>query len=161
MNKLDFPEHKGFEIEAMLLRWANSSSGGPQVVLQLRGEEDLEPFKSMTLAKGKIAGQRLQLVVVEIGEDEKPKEKPKGGALSILAARWCQDEAFQFWLAAEFSHSWADNFSTGTPTHDRAAAVLRKICNVSSRAELDHDAVAAHTFDTVIRRPYMHHLGEQ
>lgn len=61
-----------FSGEVMLLDWSETAKGGAKIVLQLDGPDALEPFRTMTLAKRGIAGQRLMAVLVEIGEDEKP-----------------------------------------------------------------------------------------
>jgi hypothetical protein len=135
--------------EAQLLRWSETSNGGSTIVLQLVDDGDLAPFKGMTLKKGKMAGQRLQCVLVEVDDQEQPIAPPapqKGGSLSILAARWCRDPVFQDWLS----------LSTGDET--AAAVQVRSICGVTSRAELDHDYMAAARFEAHIRRPYMEHL---
>lgn len=148
---------KTINLEAMLLRWSETSNGGATIVLQLADPDDLEQFKLMTLAKGKIAGQRLQCVMAEIGDDELPKDLPdpgKGGPLSKLAARWCRDFEFQQWLFSTFGaeHEPGDNAEMS------AATQVRKICNIASRAELDHHDLAAAQFDFAIRKPYMEHL---
>ena len=144
--------------EAMLLRWSETSNGGSTIVLQLVDDGDLAPFKGMTLKKGKIAGQRLQCVLVEVDDQEQPIAPPapqKGGQLSILAARWCRDPEFQDWLSSNF----ADNTREAWTGDETAAAVqVRSICGVTSRAELDHDYMAAARFEAHIRRPYMEHL---
>lgn len=144
-------------LEAMLLRWAETSNGGATIVLQLADPDDLEQFKLMTLAKGKIAGQRLQCVMVEIGDDELPKDLPdpgKGGPLSKLAGRWCQDPEFQTWLASTFGV----NYDPGANIEAETAHQVREICHITSRKVLDHDSIAAHNFDWSIRKPYMEHL---
>lgn len=151
MTGIDFDSgHKGGSLEAMLLRWSETSNGGATIVLQLCDVADLEAFKMMTLAKGKIAGQRLSIVYVEIGDDEKPKPLPeKGGPLSILAARWCQDPEFQLWLAKDFI------VDEELPIEEAAAVIVRDICNVKSRRELDHNDAAAHNFHEYFRRPFI------
>ncbi len=58
--------------EAMLMSWSETHSGGAKITLLLADPEDLEPFKAMTIKKGKVAGQRLMYALVEIGHDEKP-----------------------------------------------------------------------------------------
>ena len=149
---------KTINLEAMLLRWSETSNGGATIVLQLADPDDLEQFKLMTLAKGKIAGQRLQCVMVEIGDDELPKDLPdpgKGGPLSILAARWCQDSEFQSWAMQMGAETWE---TKADEPEDRVKEWLRALCGVSSRRELDHDNGAAHKFDAYIRKPYMDHL---
>ena len=45
-----------------------------------------------------------------------------------------------------------------TTNEEITAKLLRGVCGVKSRAELDHDSVSAATFDCYIRKPYMEHL---
>jgi len=144
--------------EAMLLRWSETSNGGSTIVLQLVDDSDLAPFKGMTLKKGKIAGQRLQCVLVEVDDQEQPIAPPapgKGGQLSILAARWCRDLEFQSWAMQMGAETWE---TKADEPEDRVKEWLRALCGVSSRRELDHDNGAAHKFDAYIRKPYMDHL---
>ena len=152
---------KTINLEAMLLRWSETSNGGATIVLQLADPDDLEQFKLMTLAKGKIAGQRLQCVMVEIGDDELPKDLPdpgKGGPLSILAARWCRDPEFQKWINQALAPPFAVGLDMNLTEEEIATSLLRSVCGIKSRAELDHDDLASARFEAHIRRPYMAHL---
>lgn len=74
-------------------------------------------------------------------EQRQPEEKPKGGELARLAGQFCQQP--EFWKFA------------GVTSSTEAAAWVRHICHIKSRAELDHDADAEHIFHTEIRRPYV------
>lgn len=74
-------------------------------------------------------------------EQRKPEEKPKGGELARLAGQFCQQP--EFWKFA------------GVENAVEAAAWVRHICHIESRAELDHDAEAAAIFHADIRRPYV------
>lgn len=65
---------KAHGFEAQLLRWSVTSNGGATLTIQFADEADLEPFKSMTMKAGKIAGQRLMVAVSKIGEQE--QEEP-------------------------------------------------------------------------------------
>ena len=166
---------KVIKLEAMLLRWSLTSNGGATLVLQLADADDLEPFKSMTLKKGNVAGQRLACAIVEIGDDEKPvQDEPKvapsepvvgtppedvstglkGGELSQLAGRWCKDPAFQTWLILKFPNEWPLGSSSPFDPAEEAAACVRKICGVTSRAMIDHDPNAGRSFHKLIREPY-------
>lgn len=60
----------------MLLDWSETAKGGAKIVLQLDGPDALEPFRTMTLAKRGIAGQRLIVVMVEVGDEESPISPP-------------------------------------------------------------------------------------
>lgn len=142
------PVPVAFQGEVQLLGWSESHSTGAKIVLQLADADDLEAFKLMTVAKGKVAGQRLAIVAVEIGDDEKPVSRdagitasePKGGELAKLAGRLCDDPDFLFW--ADVGNSEA------------AAQWIRNLCGVSSRAMLDHDLRAAAIFHQEIRKPF-------
>jgi hypothetical protein len=77
-------------------------------------------------------------------------EKPKGGALAKLAGMWCNDPEFWSWLS--IAHEYQSYCS------DDAAVSLYELCEIESRAELDHNPVAAEKFHRLIRGPYQKHL---
>jgi hypothetical protein len=79
-------------------------------------------------------------------------EEKKGGQLSVLVGKWCKDPKFWEWImqVAIFSSC----------NEEVAARYVRDRCGVASRAELDHDAVAAHLFHNIIRIPYSKWLKE-
>ena len=77
-------------------------------------------------------------------------EKPKGGPLSKLAGMWCNDPEFWEWLETD-----PDN---ACHSAHGAAHCLYAICEIESRAELDHDPIAAEKFHRLIRGPYQKHL---
>lgn len=68
-----------------------------------------------------------------------------GRSLAKLAGMFCQQEDF-----LRFS---------GTHTPEQAAQWVRDQCGVSSRAELDHNPVAAKKFHDRVRRPYATYMG--
>jgi len=169
--------------EVMLLRWAETSNGGATIVLQLADVSDLEPFKCMTLAKGKQAGQRLQAVFVEIGEDEQPKvsatvlvsEAPTRTPLPIveetgtasrakfpkglcgLAVQWGSDSHFCAWLSLTNPSEWSEAVADcGKRARDDELAkhVICSICEVDSRKLLDTEPDAGDVFRHRILDPY-------
>lgn len=77
-------------------------------------------------------------------------EKPKGGPLSKLAGMWCNDPEFWAWLETD-----PDN---ACHSAHGAAHCLYAICEIESRAELDHDQRAAEKFHRLIRGPYQKYL---
>jgi len=79
---------------------------------------------------------------------EKDNSKPKGGALSKLAGRWCQDPEFWAWINGAAEMTWP------IESADHAAEFVRDMCGIDSRAELDHDEVAAEKFHRLIRGPF-------
>ena len=79
-------------------------------------------------------------------------EKPKGGAMAKLAGQWCND--FKFW-------EWMETIGPeGVADKQTAAAWLYAICEIDSRAVLDHDPKAAEKFNRLIRLPYMAYLRQ-
>lgn len=127
--------------EAQLLSWSNSASSGPKLVLALPDEDALDKFKRMTLKKGKRAGQRLMLAVVEVGDDEQPvDQEPAGPKRSQIAYLLCEDGDFQRWANA-------NQWEVSVHDHDSARAYVCIRCGVDSRSELDRDLTAAAKFD--------------
>lgn len=80
-------------------------------------------------------------------------DTPKGGDLAKLAGVLCGDPDFQLWLE-ESMQSLPDAVG-GTEGAERSAVLVRHICGVQSRAELDHNPEAAAIFHNVIRKPWM------
>ena len=70
-------------------------------------------------------------------------DKPKGGELARLAGIWCNEPEFVVWLN-----------SRGLNGYDPAQCI-REMCGVSSRADLDHNPVAAEKFQRIFRARYM------
>lgn len=150
-------EHIAFQGEVQLLNWSETHNGGAKIVLQLADADDLEAFKVMTVRKGKVAGQRLAVVMVEIGDDEQPVVQPepkqRPGELCIMACTFCADE--QFW-------EWADKTSEEVIEGENGAkAFILETCGVLSRKELDAQPTAAHRFHKLIREPYMAWRNQQ
>lgn len=73
-------------------------------------------------------------------------QRPKGGELAKLAGMWSNEQAFWDWVES----------IQANPCHgaEDAAAFIRAVCGVDSRAQLDHDAAARAKFDRHIRKPY-------
>lgn len=71
----------------------------------------------------------------------------KGGALARLAGIWCRDPDFWAFMSAR----------TGRPCSDApaAAALVREMCEVNSRAELDNVPAAEARFQVRIRMRYV------
>lgn len=144
-------KHIVFEGEIQLLRWSDTSTQGATVTFQLADHADLEQFKSMTLAKKGMTGQRLAAVMVELGDDEQPVEQPvpkvKPKELCIMACTFCADLRFQ---------EWADSLSeTRVENEGDAKFFILNACGVHSRKELDSDPAAAMLFHARIREPYL------
>lgn len=167
-----------FAGEVQLISWSETSNNGAKIVLALADPDDLAPFRTMTLKKGKQAGQRLMIAISEIGEDEQPvpqekEPRPKGGELAMLAGKWCSTIAFASWLSGHrrldpaideainnFQISFAGPLSKATH-EELATSVVRRVCNIKSRAELDHSPAAKALFDRHFRLPFSSHLRQE
>jgi hypothetical protein len=88
-------------------------------------------------------------LVADFEKREPEQEKPKGGALATLAGRLCNDENFHQFAAETYGVCWR----IGHAAED-IATWMREQCLITSRAELDHNEVAASSFHTVIRGPW-------
>lgn len=152
-----------YQGQVMLAGWSETHDGGAKVTFWLPDATDLDAFRTMTVRKGKTAGQRLAMVLVLIGDDEQPvpvePEKaptnPKGGPLAQLAGRWCADPAFQQWVHEVHPHM----FPGLTDFQEYARRVIVLTCGIQSRAELDHSEEAAERFHRCIRIPYSRYIG--
>lgn len=148
-----------FQGEAQFLAWGDGPAG-PWVKLLLPESDDLAPFRGMTAAKKTMAGQRLAVVVVEIGDDEQPKEpEPSSqssplGPLALLAVRWCKEPWFIEWCEEKFPNfaRWSDK---GRGVELACRRLILSVCHIESRKDLDTDRKAADTFHREIREPFM------
>ena len=107
-------------------------SGSPCVIARLTQEASIAAQQAET-----VAGDDIPTAY----------EKPKGGLLARLAGQLCAEEKFQSWMCVE--------------TEAGAAKLVREICVVDSRAELDHNEMAAERFHTQIRKPYVEWLRQE
>lgn len=155
-----------FSDEVQLAGWSDSHNSGAKVTFWLNDPAKLEAFRGLTERKGKTAGQRLAMVLVEIGDDEQPVEPPrpaepekeKLGKNCSLAVRWCDDVQFQSWLFRKYNVSEQVEVHKfmGQPTNIYAKAIVCKLCGIKTRKDLDpDDTEAANRFQTLIRLPYM------
>jgi hypothetical protein len=150
-------EHIAFQGEVQLLNWSETHNGGAKVVLQLADADDLEAFKLMTVRKGKVAGQRLAVIMVEIDDNEQPvpqsAPKSRAGELCVMACTFCADP--KFW-------EWADKISEEVIEGENGAkAFLLEMCRVTSRKHLDTEQMAADRFHRTIRTPYLAWRNQQ
>jgi hypothetical protein len=125
-------------IEASSARCKTLADGTLQITVNVEPRHAQDAFRlfgapgvPMALAALKTAAQQQQ--------DQ--QERPKGGPLSRWLAMRCAEPEFQEWLGATSSEQAADK--------------VRKLLDISSRAELDNDDDARHRFDTIIRRPWL------
>ncbi|WP_417544413.1 hypothetical protein [Marinobacter sp.] len=70
----------------------------------------------------------------------------KGGHLARSAAMLCQEPAFRLYLDRAQSVKGNVNIPNGTHTEEDARDLITTACQISSRAELDHNVRAATKF---------------
>jgi hypothetical protein len=130
----------------------------------LRLTVDIEPrFANQAFQLFGKVGTPLALAGLNSAKAEPEPERPKGGALSQWAAMRCQDPEFCTWLHGRERTLWDESVTLdarrgamrGPATH--AAEVIRQLCEIESRAELDNDPHAAARFDQHIRGPWQAH----
>lgn len=138
-----------------VLAWLCSTGDGVVLSLHLPPDQDTKDLLRM------VNGQRLRLSVKAIAEDSLPEDiaphtRARAGEttkpLARLAGMWCRDPKFIQWLSGTFPSRWKAH-ATGQE-HERAAAVVRSVCGVTSRAHLDGNGKAAALFHEHLRRPF-------
>lgn len=140
-------QHIVFAGEAILLNWGDTSSRGRTVTLKLPEDADTHPFRDFAITEGKKAGQRFQVVFVQVGDDELPVEQQR--RLSQQAAILCKDAGFRAFIA-ERSISQVD-------TEEDAKQWMCSGAGISSRKEFDTNKRAADWFMTQCKLPYEAH----
>jgi hypothetical protein len=144
-----------FENEVMLAGWSETHNGGAKVTFWLADSEALEPFKTMTIAKGKTAGQRLACVLVEIDDNEQPKpEEPKGGAGSVWLALRCKEPQFWEFVQNALNEAEEPEPKINIDSEKKCVLWVKFWLNIESRKEVDTNIEAKATFDKFIRLPY-------
>jgi hypothetical protein len=144
-----------FQGEVQFRRYSDTSTQGQQIVLQVAGRAELEPFIGME-------GRRFMAVLVMIGDDEEPvpppvekpaKEGPKrmGPALEFLV-KLSKDAEFLAWLERVYPDQWGA--ALGKTAAEKGASVVRAICSVESRREIDGNGNALWLFEEHIRKPW-------
>lgn len=102
----------------------------------------------------------MRVAIAPLKADAKPAhDGPKGGELARLAGIFCSDNDFRLWLSVQAGKESLALANGIEDPAERAAVVLRDICCVRSRAELDHNALAAELFHERIRKPWAQYKG--
>jgi len=115
------------------LKEASTKGGMKRTVTFEIDQDTYDALKGFNHA-GMIVSGELE---VEDGHMFEPKEvKPKGGKLSMAAARFCEMEQFQKYIS---SHS-----------HRTPRDYIIDFCGVSSRSQIDHNENAAKAFDVLV-----------
>lgn len=146
-----------YQDEVRFMRYADSSRQGASVTFALPDVSYLDRFRGME-------GKRFACVLIEIGDDEQPVDAkpepaapalPRGGRLAKQAGILCGQRAFQRQVEQSHPEQWRDAARRcDGDLAEAAAAVIREVCGIASRAELDHDAGAAERFTHCFWRPW-------
>lgn len=143
--------------DVMFLGWSASHTGGVKLRFQLSEESDLKFL--MELSRGTDASMGMRELDDDgqmVDEERKEKiESERGGPLSKRAAQLGRDPAFRHWIS--------ERIAPGLPsiTEETCASYIRTICQVPSRAKLDHDTKAAERFHNQILTPYIRTLYQE
>lgn len=78
----------------------------------------------------------------------------RGAALSRAAAMMCNGAKFQRWVVSRIGAA-----PDGVSASQHAAQYVRDICEITTRAQLDHDAKAAALFHEAVRKPFVKWSG--
>lgn len=91
-------------------------------------------------------------------ELQRDEAKPKGGSLARLAGMWCQLPEFQRFIGGVYGKHMGGKTDVLPEDVGGDAAFARHcilvLCNIESRAELDHKPDAAAKFHELIRKPF-------
>ncbi len=112
---------------------------------------EVSPLRSMA-AFANAAGEKAERVPSKPRGPSTEAQRAAMSGFCGLAVRWCLDEHFQEWLAFTYPEQWA-LMTSDTPA-GAAPQLVKYICKIESRKELDTDDQAHRLFDTLIRHPY-------
>lgn len=108
------------------------------------------PFRDAAIALFGAPGSEMALAALQCAT---AAPKPAGGERAKWCGIRCQETEFQRWIQERYLSQW--EAAPGATPATWAASVIRAVCSVESRAELDNDPAAAERFDRLIRRPYL------
>ena len=97
-------------------------------------------------------------VAIALLKPESVSERPKGGERAKRAGILCNNPSFFSFLHANYSPP--PMAMPGLSMEGDCAAFIRDICDIPSRADLDHNAEAACIFDRIVDEFYQHQRGE-
>lgn len=133
-------------IEASSVRVNTMADGTLRLTVDIEPRHAIDAFRLFAAP-----GTAMGLAALKSQADPEPSPEPaaKGGAI----AKWCalreNDENFKRWLSLAY------------PTYlGPVAEIIRDVCGVKSRAELDNDREAAARFHRQIRLPYQEWAAE-
>ena len=157
-------------LEASTVRCQTMADGTLRLVVDFEPAAAQAAFRAFGAPGTPVAAARLKTRAEQAQESAAEPDKPKGGPLAKLAGQWCTKPEFLSFVRPLYDRamggdgsSWGDvtprDFgadAAGQIGYCRHAILV--LCEISSRAELDHDTAAAQRFHTLIREPYAEHL---
>jgi hypothetical protein len=138
-----------FQGEAQLMGWSETNTRGRTATFQFDQEGDTHPFAGARSKQGKQSGQRYAMVLVQIGDDERPVKQTTAQMAWLL----CQDPLFQNFLNERSFVEVNDE--------DTAKACICEGCGIKSRSELDKDPGARSAWLTQFYNPWTAHKAAQ
>lgn len=153
--------------EVQLADYGETANGGPYLKFRLADADELDPFRGQDRAAKNKAGKRYIMMLIEVGDDERPvdqkktkeAERVKGGPLSKRAAFLCLDPDFQAFVKSSVSPETWRTIYVGMSDEQAAREYILRACDIKSRAELDHNARAAHMFQRGILGPFIREVA--
>ncbi len=125
---------------------SRKTKDGPKYLLNCEIEKDVHELFMMS----ETAGMVLELQGRVIAKNDPLPDKPKGGRVSIRAARLCREAGFDEWSHNKLHELGIDDNS---PLTD-GVRLIYYTCGIKSRAELDHNDVAKEKFLTLSNQFY-------
>lgn len=137
-------------IEASSARCKTLADGTLQITVSVEPRDAVSAF---TLFGS--PGVPMALAALKTGQgitppEKTPPEPAKRGPACMWLVMRCQEPEFREWLADEVAREVGDEAS--------AVKVVRELCGVASRTEIDGNAEAESRFDSLIRKPYVRHM---
>lgn len=139
-------------IEASFVRLKSMADGSLQITAEVEPRNAVAAF--MLFAS---PGTPMALAAIKCATSAPAETKPVGGELAKWCAIRCGETAFQRWIQERHLKEW--EAAPGNTPATWAASVIRAVCGIESRAELDSDLAAAARFDRLIRRPWIDAAG--
>ena len=121
--------------ESQVIDFSRRTHYGPWIKLRVEHVEQLDGLEP---------GQRYQLLMVRVMEDEMPaSNEHRPYKASQKAGYLCTQEDFRAWI----KHAYGEEI----PDKDAAAQWLRESCGITSRALLDAGGPALDIFNDIMR----------
>jgi len=135
-------------IEASSVRCKTLADGSLDVTLRIEPRDAVAAFTLLSAPGTPVALAALKTA----RQVQAEPERAKGGSAAKWIGMRCQEPAFQDWLEATFPNKRGAGVEEAPS--DRAAAIVRAVCCVNSRAEIDNNKDAFQRFDRIIRQPW-------